>query len=237
MATVVSAVRRLNTCPVLIGVILEYLVEEIIAYYDLESFMILQQAVNATWAAETRRLMKKSLQRIQVHQFLSGTKFPAVSMVHNPVFLTVFNPDDLAVIHCRADLSQAHQQHGLCKFIATYMCNTKERNTSNNCAPQYPLVCNSGVLRGIPFSKRFEEYLGGADTGYILLKDVEFFKSSRDLHQYDFASVHMRGGSRGCTAVLVSIQKGVPNSCMIVSLNEDGQLLDETVTFVHDQGQ
>lgn len=188
-STPTPPIRSLNGCPVLIGYALEYLADNIIVRFDIDSYLTLQRAVNGVWAAETRRLMKKGLQQAQV---VIARRNPCFAIDHgnivrNPIFAATV---DLSFI---APLSEPHitkfiwsgPQEGkllMCQIVLAYAERLVREKPESS--PAY-VMCGPNIVRGLQLGKSLD-YNGAT---FRILKDVERWPlgSSSPVTRYDFA--------------------------------------------------
>jgi hypothetical protein len=174
-----SAIRQLSACPILIGNTLEYLGEDVIVRCDINAYLALQRAIDTVWAAETRRIMKKALQRMQAalaRKNMDDSYSPfceeyGVKLVRNPIFVATLDLFYMSLIFQFADIVKGSQNRfELCEFLAAYADQTKHKFDE---AATYPLLRSDCVVRGRPCKEHHDD---GFEK-YYLLKDVEYFTS------------------------------------------------------------
>jgi hypothetical protein len=172
-------IRSLNGCPVLIGHALEYLADNIIVRYDIDSYLTLQRAVNVVWAAETRRLMKKSLQQLQASRAILDEGFFVKNLAtrNNPKFVAALTLDDLVRFY---DWANEHDHwRALAWVISGYVGKVNESSWMSN--PTYPI--RRGVV--VRAAQQSETRMEG-DYEYGILRRIERCNENDIVSQYHY---------------------------------------------------
>lgn len=101
-----KTILSLSTCPGIISQIIGYMSDDILIQCDTDAYVVLQRAIDCVWAQETRRLLKSTLQRVQVAVALQSPHFLFLNaaVCRNPLFVRSIKnysvlADQFAVAH------------------------------------------------------------------------------------------------------------------------------------------